>query len=293
MSGRINFNAMLAPLAGLLILVGAVIWGYLGATTDTHNFFSFMDEFYSNASTELFSIGVTILVIDGLSRGHARADERRRLILQMGSDDNTLAKEAVRLLRLLGWLENGALRRITLWKANLNEVDLRGANLDRACLESASLAGANLYQTHLQRAELNEADLRGAYMRQADLQAAAMKQVNLQGADGKQASLQRANLVGAALGGADLSEADLRRADLRWANLREVRLFEANLQGANLAGANLERASLIEARFDEKTTLPDGSPWTPDTDLTRFTDPAHPAFWRSDSEFSPAYRADA
>jgi len=28
--------------------------------------------------------------------------------------------------------------------------------------------------------------------------------------------------------------------------------------------------------------LPDGSKWTPDTDMTRYTDPNHPDFWQPD-----------
>jgi hypothetical protein len=36
--------------------------------------------------------------------------------------------------------------------------------------------------------------------------------------------------------------------------------------------------------------LPDGTRWTPDTDMERFTDPQHPAFWRSDNRHSPAHR---
>lgn len=31
--------------------------------------------------------------------------------------------------------------------------------------------------------------------------------------------------------------------------------------------------------FDEATILPDGTKWTPRTDMRRFTDPNHPKFW--------------
>jgi hypothetical protein len=40
--------------------------------------------------------------------------------------------------------------------------------------------------------------------------------------------------------------------------------------------------------LDETVTLPDGTNWTSDTDMMRFTDPAHPQFWRSDEPNSPA-----
>jgi len=34
------------------------------------------------------------------------------------------------------------------------------------------------------------------------------------------------------------------------------------------------------AQFDEDTILPDGTHWTPETDMTRFTNPKNPDFWR-------------
>jgi hypothetical protein len=63
-----------------------------------------------------------------------------------------------------------------------------------------------------------------------------------------------------------------------------------NMPRIGLSGANLQGADLTGAKFDENTTLPDGTKWTPDTDMTRFTDPEHPEFWRSDIKWSPAYR---
>jgi hypothetical protein len=101
------------------------------------------------------------------------------------------------------------------------------------------------------------------------------------------AYLWRANLQGAFLGGVNL-----KRAILVGANLQEAVLGDANLQGADLCSANLQRAGLVGATFDENTTLPDETKWTPDTDIARFTDPEHSEFWRSDKKWSPAYRGD-
>jgi uncharacterized protein YjbI with pentapeptide repeats len=77
---------------------------------------------------------------------------------------------------------------------------------------------------------------------------------------------------------------------LAHANLQGADLWHVNLQGALLIGANLQGADLWHVNFDEATTLPDEYPWTPETNLTRFTDPNHLNFWRSDDPFSPAYR---
>ena len=59
--------------------------------------------------------------------------------------------------------------------------------------------------------------------------------------------------------------------------------------GTIFTGADLAGAQLDSATYDEKTVLPDGTFWTAGTDMTRFTDPDHPAFWRSDDPASPAY----
>ena len=36
------------------------------------------------------------------------------------------------------------------------------------------------------------------------------------------------------------------------------------------------------AQFDEQTILPDGTNWTTQTVIARFTDPQHPYFWQPD-----------
>lgn len=142
------------------------------------------------------------------------------------------------------------------------------------------LARASFIQANLQGAMLDNANLRGALLGGADLQRATLLGANLQ-----EASLAKANLQST-----DLQLADLQNANLEKANLQNADLRGANLQGARLIGANLEMASLRHATFDETTVLPDGAVWTPGVDMTRFTNPDHPEFWRSDDPNSPAYR---
>jgi hypothetical protein len=140
-----------------------------------------------------------------------------------------------------------------------------------------------------------EATLHGANLRWANLQG-----VNLEGA-----SLQEANLWEVNLDGAFLVRADLRGADLRAVNLQGALMMGVNLRGALLDEANLQGARLdditvygpggpqtVETGFDGDTTLPDGSHWTPGTDMRRFTDPSHPDFWRSDQPGAHAYRGE-
>ena len=91
-------------------------------------------------------------------------------------------------------------------------------------------------------------------------------------------TLQGAHLQGANLQGAWLARATLQHTWLMGADLRRANLYAAILRGADLYKANLAGASLEAAIFDPNTVLPDGSRWSPDASLFRFTDPPQPAF---------------
>jgi hypothetical protein len=112
-------------------------------------------------------------------------------------------------------------------------------------------------------------------------------------------------LTGAFLGGADLTDANLGNANLTDAILVSANLTDATLVGTDLTdailwGANLTDAILKDVIFGEKTVLPDAvelrsesgdyiydeaghllftSYWTPETDMSRYTDPNHPDYW--------------
>lgn len=92
------------------------------------------------------------------------------------------------------------------------------------------------------------------------------------------------------MGGANLTQANLNGTNLQYADMFNVSLDQTKLKGANMQHAELKKAYLENGLFDETTILPDGSHWTPNADMRRFTDPNHPEFWRSDDPNSPAYR---
>ena len=129
--------------------------------------------FDTNATTELASLAITILVVDALYEHRETEREKRRLILQMGSPNNAFAREAVRVLRAHGWLQDGSLKGARLSRANLQGAALNGANLEEA----------NLYAADLQGADLPGANLRKAFLRHAKLQGASLWNADLQGAD--------------------------------------------------------------------------------------------------------------
>ena len=216
-------------------------------------------------------------------------------------------------------LEQAYLVKTNLQQANLNsahmdKADLQYANLKGANLISVSLQHADLRHANLEQASLYRALLRSSTLTSANLQAAYLEQTILERAELEEANLQDANLSWASLEQASLFRANLEQANLQYARLQEADLWEANLHGTNLMSANLQGAFLraanlrgvegIEtARFDEKTVLPDAESirdendhfmqddagnfiwdkyWTPETDMTRYTDPNHPDFWEPD-----------
>ena len=167
---------------------------------------------------------------------------------------------AILKLRQRGWLEDGSLQGVDLAHANLENADLSRALLTNANLLMANLVGAKLDASRLDFANLAGANLTNARMHEASL---------------KGSSLRAAKLNRAILQGVDFAEADLETASLVNANLRNSRLIGVRFERADLLHADIE-----DAVFDESTVLPDGMRWTRNTDLTRYTDPSHPNFWR-------------
>ena len=140
---------------GLFMLLSAVsfaVFGYLNQHGQLFTPSLFVTDFYANISTELISIAVTVLVIDNLNSRRTIQQEKDRLILQMGSPTNSIAKEAVRILRVQGWFIDGTLRGANFLRANLQ----------KAYLEEAYLAEANFYKANLQGAYLQKCNLTGA-----------------------------------------------------------------------------------------------------------------------------------
>jgi hypothetical protein len=261
-----------------VLIVGAVIptvWA-LARTGD-------FESAALNLGTEMGGAVVTFVLIDLIlasrdkqeSEQQKAQEEKADLIAHMGSEVREVAIAAADELRRIGWLKDGSTAYAVLRRADLSGADLTGAMLEGANLHRAILKGADLWQATLRHADLSGAWLHEARLWDANLEGANLWQARIHGTD-----LRRANLREALLNGTRLQGADLRQAKLEGANLTGARLQEAKLQGASLRDADLEGALLDEAEFDAQTILPDGSAWTPDIDLTRFTNPDHPECFR-------------
>jgi len=114
-------------------------------------------------------------------------------------------------------------------QANLQEAYLWKANLEEANLREANLQKADLWKANLQKADLSGANLQGAYLGQANLQEADFTRADLKGANLtevkglSEATLQNANLdeVTGLLG------SEFARADVTGTKLPEdIRDFE-------------------------------------------------------------------
>lgn len=179
------------------------------------------------------------------------------LIIDYLNERRQRTEQKKQLIRQMGSAERGLA---------LNAVDeLRALG----AVKDGSLVGIYLEEAKLSGVRLGRADLRYAHMDFADLSNSHMYFANLEGAD--------------------MSGSDFRGAVLTGANLRRADFVAAKLQGALLSEADLTHAKLDKAQFDETTQLPDKSNWAPRTDLSRFTDPTHPKYWRSEMPESPAY----
>jgi uncharacterized protein YjbI with pentapeptide repeats len=271
--------------------------------------------FLNRLVPEIATVTFTVLMMDRLYQARTREELKKRLLHEAGS--RSIATAAVRRIRTENWLTGWHWDKKTLIKdkttllkgadlvwadlqgadllnANMEKAHLRGANLQDADLMGADLEKANLFMANLQRANLEDANLQEAVVNDANLEEALMESVNFQSADLSHSNLSNTDLYDARLQNAKLEGANLRGANLVGAKLQNANLCDANLKGALLSHAQLQGADLKGAQFDEKTSLPDSEEidfqeerpysimdkyWTPEVDMSRYTDPNHPNFW--------------
>lgn len=218
----------------------------------------FSDGYATNVYTEFLSVAATIAVIDQLNRRRDAQERKLALFRQVKSRSNDAAVEGLDQIQHEGWWDEMLAHYPSdndKYRVDLSRVQWAG--------------GVQLGKVNLQEADLFNANLQDAHLSRANLQSANLIQANLQSANLRSAKMRHAHLF----------EAKMQHANLYNANLQEARLGSANLTNANLQDANLRDAKYVESsNFNEKTILPDGGYWTPDTDMTRYTDPDHPDF---------------
>ena len=195
-------------------------------------------------------------------------------------------------------------------RANLGRADLTGLHLFDTSLNRANFSDAKLVDTFLWSVDLQSAYLWGANLEKSNWQYVTLTDANLVGAnlanvrgfntsfDG--ADLKFSNIKDASFPYSDFSGANLAYAQFQNSQLSNANFRDSDLGGANLLGADLSNANLVGVNWvaddtifwevsgfatwvdwSDKTPeamLPDGTRWTPDTEMGRFTDLEHPEF---------------
>ena len=157
-----DFLAILIGLAGISYLLGL-----------TFSKKTLWKKLHEDIYVELIAIAITVLLIGNANQYTQSNLEKKLLIFQMGSQNNSTALEAVRQLKARGWLYDGTLSGVNLQNANLRGVDL--SNTEN--LQSANLMGVDLSNADMEDANLNNADMSNARLINTNLQNASLSGV--------------------------------------------------------------------------------------------------------------------
>ncbi|MEZ4667166.1 MAG: pentapeptide repeat-containing protein [Anaerolineae bacterium] len=209
------------------------------------------------------------------------------LLERIRSSDEHISSRAFYELDKTGLLQDGSLRGSSFkgailslqsfHRVNLREIDFSESELWEADFRFSNLMGCLFCKAQMRAVVFEESILEYAMFDDSDLRYARI------GNDLRFTSFARANLEHALIDG------DLRNSSMRYANLQNASIDDCNLCGANFHNANLRDATLSGSAFDRTTILPDGTAWSFETDLMRFTDATDIQFWRSHDPLSPAF----
>jgi len=216
------------------------------------------------------ALGISIIVGGGWFGGRADQGYEMNLVTEM---IGVLASTGITIF-IVDWLNEFRTTQ-QLKRRLVHEVCSRSNDVAISAIESM------LREVWIQG---EDSLLKGAGCWGANLQGAALRGVNLEGIILEKANLQGANLFEANLQSAYLYETNLQGAILAEANLQGAELYEANLRGAILTGVNLQGAeffnpALVETTYLEGAAiLPDGTMYTKEVNMEKFTDSRHPEF---------------
>jgi uncharacterized protein YjbI with pentapeptide repeats len=104
------------------------------------------------------------------------------------------------------WETDVRAQRPSLFKADLDSLDLSGINLFNANLQYSILRGCKLCGANLQSADLTGANIRSATLTDAEMRHASFIDADLTGSDLSRSTLAFANFSDACLAGANISE---------------------------------------------------------------------------------------
>lgn len=144
---------------------------------------------------EAVGIAFTVLLIDRLNRNRERAREERelkdRLIRDVRSPENSIAKHAIHEIRERGWLTTNDEEALLVY-THLDEANWQNAILNCADLAFARIEDANLRHARLWNANLSYVDFAGTDLEGADLSDSLLENTRFD-----DANLRNVNFTGA------------------------------------------------------------------------------------------------
>ena len=196
-------------------------------------------------------------------------------------------------------LTNATLSHTNLQDANLSNTTLQNADLNSANLHNATLPNGIVWSSGVNLDVFTDTT-NPNFWRGHEVLAQATDDANTTAIDFTDANLQGVHLDGVTLDNAKFTGANLQSAYLNGASLRQTRLDKTNLQGADLSnsildgaflsaaqlnGANLRNAQVSTAKWQHEAfgevytaIMPDGTEWSAETTIERFTNPNHPEY---------------
>ena len=225
---------------GVIILILGVGLGFLYLYPPTWWLGGVINSFYTNLSTELISIAITILLINYLYEKKEEKNTKRRLIRELGSEDKGFSSRAVKELCEKKWLYDGSVNGCDLSNANLS-----GLNLSKAKLKNVNLTDANLTGTIFK-----DADLSGAIIKDALLVNANLAKCKLEGVKMINCNLYKANLNGVVVNNnADLMNSNFELAEFIDAEISDTRMEDAHLNYAQFVRVKVTNTNFLRADF--------------------------------------------
>lgn len=152
-----------------------------------------IEDLHMEVSTELFGIGLTVILIDSAYEFHNKKEKIEELILNAGSKVNEISIHSIEQLRRLNILSTDKMNGQTFWSANLVGAELHYSNLKNC----------NFGQTQLNNANFNQSNLTGSTFESANLSKASFHN----------AILKNTKLIMTKLDNTDFFEADFSGAD--------------------------------------------------------------------------------
>ncbi|MEL6404488.1 MAG: pentapeptide repeat-containing protein [Chloroflexota bacterium] len=204
---------------------------------------------------EILGLVITVLLIDRLYEIRQNNQMKKRLLERLGSRINAIAVTAAEELWAYDWWADGSLA-----QAQLSRADLRGADFGKANLTNAELSHPRFGVVTFDETTILPDNTSWHPETDMDMFTNPKHEAYWCGFGLRNKNLSGMNYV----------NKNLRGADLRGCKCIYTNFSQSDLRGADLKDADLMYANMKDARFDTDTTLPDGSFWHEDSDLSIF-----------------------